>query len=154
MLQIFKQETSLDQLAGRLHKTSAVAPETIADVISHACSRVGAHAPYARENLNRLITAGARIDAALALLALEAPQWKLRRLAFDDGEWLCSLSRQPQLPIELDDAIESHHENAAVAILLALVETRKAAALPESASAATPRIRPRPADALNCDNFA
>lgn len=129
MLQITKPEASLDQLAGRLHDATAVNSATVTDVISHGCSRVAAHAPYARENLNRLIAAGAWIDAALALLALEAPQWKLRRLACDDGEWLCSLSRQPQLPIELDDAVESRHEIAAIAILLALVETRKPVAL-------------------------
>jgi len=150
MLQIARPEAPLDQLAGRLHKSSAVTPGTIPDVISHACSRVAVHAPCARESLNRLIAAGAWLDAALALLALEAPQWKLRRLAFDDGEWFCSLSRQPQLPIELDDTIDSRHENAAIAILLALVETRKAAQ-PE---AATLRLQPLPATAVNCDNFA
>jgi hypothetical protein len=147
-----KQETALEQLAGRLHKASTVTPGTIPDVISHACTRIAVHAPYAKENFNRLIEAGAWHDAALALLALEAPQWKLRRLAFDDEEWFCSLSRQPQLPIELADAVESRHENAAIAILLALVETRKAAALPEPV--AVPRVQPRPAGAMNCDNFA
>jgi hypothetical protein len=153
MLHIPRQETPLDQLAERLHQAGAVSPGTIADVISHACSRIAAHAPYARENLKRLTAAGAWIDAALALLALEAPQWKLRRLALDNDEWFCSLSRHPQLPIELDDTVDSRHENAAIAILLALVETRKTAQ-PEFSRAAALRLQPPPANAMNCDNFA
>lgn len=153
MLHIPKQESSLDQLAERLHQACTGSPGTVADVISYACSRVAAHAPYARENLKRLTAAGAWIDAALALLALETPQWKLRRLALDDGEWFCSLSRHPQLPIELDDTVDSRHENAAVAILLALVETRKAMQ-PESRRATALRLKALPANAMNCDNFA
>jgi hypothetical protein len=152
MLHIPRQETSLDQLAERLHQACTGSPGTIADVISSAYGHAAIHAPYARENLKRLTAAGAWIDAALALLALEAPQWKLRRLAFDDGEWFCSLSQHPQLPIELDDTIDSRHENAAIAILLALVETRKAAQ-PESRRAAALRLQPLPTNALNCDNF-
>jgi hypothetical protein len=154
MLKMSRQEASIDQLAGRLRKAGAVAHGTITDVISHACTRLAAKAPYARERLDRLIAAGAWLDAVLALLALEAPQWKLRRLALDDGEWFCSLSRQPQIPIELDDAIESHHENAAVAILLALVEARKVAAPISSKCPAVSQRQPRSADAVNCDNFA
>ena len=121
-------------------------------MISHACRRVGSQAPYARDHLNRLIAAGAWIDAALELLNLEAPHWKLRRLALDDGEWLCTLSRQPQLPIELDDTVESHHQNAAIAILLALVETQRRTTPAERPLPAA--LERRPAAALICDNFA
>ena len=153
MLHIPRQETSLDQLAERLHQACTGSPGAIADVMSYACSHIAAHAPSARENLNRLTAAGAWIDAALALLTSEAPQWKLRRLAFDDGEWFCSLSRHPHLPIEIDDTVDSRHENAAIAILLALVETRKATQ-PESPRAMAVRLQPRPANAMNCDNFA
>jgi hypothetical protein len=153
MLHVPKQETSLVQLAARLHQACTSAPGTIDDVILHACNRVPAHSPHARENLKRLAAAGAWIDAALVLLTLEAPQWKLRCLAFDDGEWFCSLSRHPQLPIEHDDTIDSRHENAVVAILLALVETRKAGQL-DARRASALRPQPLPTNALNCDNFA
>ena len=30
----------------------------------------------------------------LRLLAFELPQWKLRRLMYEDGEWTCSLSKE------------------------------------------------------------
>lgn len=151
--EIARPDIALDQLTGRLHKALVVAPATITDVIAHACRRVGAHAPHARDRVNRLVAAGASIDAALALLELEAPQWKLRRLTCDDGEWFCSLSRQPQLPIEFDDMAEGRHENAALAILIALVETRKIAAPAEllAPAAGRPELSP---SVLNCDNFA
>jgi len=32
-------------------------------------------------------------DAALALIDLELPQWQVRRIAYDAGEWHCALSR-------------------------------------------------------------
>jgi hypothetical protein len=153
MLHIPGQQTSLDQLAKRLCQTRIGSLEATADVISHACSHLAAQTPYAKKNLKQLTAAGAWIDAALALLALEAPQWKLRRLTFNDGEWFCSLSRHPQLPIEIDDTIDSRHENAAIAILLALVETQKATQ-PESRKAPAVRLQPLPAAPMNCDNFA
>ena len=59
--------------------------------------------------LDRLIEAGAWADAAIALVRLELPNWSLRRLVYEDGEWLCSLSRQPNLPIFLDEPGEGSH---------------------------------------------
>src|SRR5215471_2467367 len=65
------------------------------DVIARACQRLRAHPASAKAKLDALIAAGAWIDAALALLELELPQWTLRRLVYDDGEWHCSLSKHP-----------------------------------------------------------
>src|SRR5262249_24994509 len=62
------------------------------------------------------------------LLKLELPQWMLRRLIYDDGEWHCSLSKHPALPVELDDSIEAVHEHPALALLSALVEARRISA--------------------------
>ena len=50
--------------------------------------------------IRRLVDDKAWTEAALALLELELPAWKLRRLAFEDGEWFCSLSTRPSCPIE------------------------------------------------------
>ena len=47
-----------------------------------------------------MIQSSSWIDVALALIEI-VPGWKLRRLAYDDGEWHCSLSKQPNLPVEL-----------------------------------------------------
>src|SRR5690348_5787668 len=43
--------------------------------------------------LAQLIESRAWTDAALALIDLELPFWQVRRLAYDDGEWYCALSR-------------------------------------------------------------
>ena len=75
-----------------------------------------------RERVERLLAAGAATDAALMLIALELPGWQLRRLVYEDGEWLCSLSRQPYVPYDLDDTADAHHEIAAQAIAAAFLE--------------------------------
>ncbi len=67
--------------------------------------------------LDRLVEAGAWTDAALTLIAIELPAWRLRRLAFDEGEWHCALSTQRDMPDWLDDAVETHHPDMATAIL-------------------------------------
>jgi len=79
--------------------------------------------PVAR--VRQLIACCAWNDAALALLALKLPQWQLRRLVYDDGEWHCALSRHRDMPEWLDDAIEVHHANMALAILGAVVEAAR-----------------------------
>jgi hypothetical protein len=104
--------------------------------------------------LSRLLAAEAWLDAAVALLALEAPAWKLRRLLYEDGEWFCSLTQQPYLPIELADAIECHHENTALAILMALVETRRIASAPEALPHEAPSLQSQPGVFMCCENFS
>ena len=55
----------------------------------------------------------------------------MRRLAYDNGEWYCALSRERELPDWLDQSIEAHHADLALAILSAFVEARRVSA-PES----------------------
>lgn len=81
--------------------------------------------------LAQLIRSGAWTDAALVLIALERPLWQVRRLAYDDGEWHCALSRERELPDWLDQSIEARHTDLALAILSALVEARRLS-VPES----------------------
>ncbi|TYO65747.1 hypothetical protein FXV83_15130 [Bradyrhizobium hipponense] len=80
--------------------------------------------------------------------------WRLRRLVYDGGEWLCSLSRHPDVPIEFDEPAEGRHETRAVAILLSLVEAKRllAATAPVSVPS-VPQVRPVAADPFCCDNF-
>ena len=75
----------------------------MADVIARAYVRAQDQQPTAQERVIRLVEFGACADAALALLELELPQWKLRRLIYEDGEWHCSLSKHVDLPVEVDD---------------------------------------------------
>src|SRR5262245_18228664 len=114
-----------DRLADDLSVAAAATPALMSEVVSQTCVRVHAQGSAAKARLKRLIEAGAWTDAALALLELELPQWTVRRLACEDGEWLCTLSRQPDLPIELDDVIESSHSCLPLAMLAAFVQARR-----------------------------
>ena len=86
---------------------------------------------------------------------MELPQWKLRRLIHEDGEWHCSLSRHIALPAELDDMAEGHHETLPLAILSAFVEARRhGLAGDEGTPKSVPQVRSIRGYAICCDNFA
>jgi hypothetical protein len=78
--------------------------------------------------IERLIQSGAWTDVALALIDLELPQWQLRRIAYDEGEWHCALSRERELPDWLDQSVEARHADLALAILSAFVEAERISA--------------------------
>src|SRR5882724_7629967 len=79
-------------------------------------------------SIERLIHAGAWTDTALALIELELPQWKVRRIAYDEGEWHCALSRQRELPEWLDQSIETHHADLPLAILSGFIDAQRISA--------------------------
>jgi hypothetical protein len=87
--------------------------------------------------VERLIAAQAWTDAALALLELELPQWRVRRLVYDDDEWHCALSRHRAMPDWLDQTVETHDTDLAQAILGALAEARRISAPMRRASVPT-----------------
>jgi hypothetical protein len=149
-----RHEDRLGGLEDRLRRAHALTPDLMSDVVAQMCTRFAAHGPAARANVNRLIECGAWTDATLALLALELPQWKLRRLICDDGEWLCSLSNQPRLPLGLDEVAEASHEILSLAILIAFVQARHIALESTVRSTAVPQVRPADGYAVCCDNFA
>jgi hypothetical protein len=135
--------------------TSAPASISIADYLAAHCQTTGTNdVPDRVERILQLAATGAWTDATLALLELEEPQWKLRRLVREDGEWFCSLSRRPDLPIELDDTAEAHNELLPLAILDALAEAREKNAIawgtrrPVASNAAS-----QSAVTPACDNF-
>jgi hypothetical protein len=70
--------------------------------------------------LTRLVDGAAWTDAALELLAIAAPRWRVKRIVPLDGEWLCTLSMFPVLPDELDDGVEATHVSLPIALLLCL----------------------------------
>jgi hypothetical protein len=139
----------------QLRDANAVTAELIAEVIGETCRRfpsVGQTEKTARIEL--FIQTGAWTDAALALIDLELPQWQVRRIAYDDGEWYCALSRERELPDWLDRSIEAGHADLALAILSAFVDAQRIAA--PSSRTSVPTV-PRNASALYepicCDNF-
>jgi hypothetical protein len=134
----------------------AVTAELLSEVIGETCRRfpsVGQTGKTTR--IERLIQSGAWTDAALALIDLELPQWKVRRIAYDGGEWYCALSRERELPDWLDRSIETRHADLALAILSAFVEAHRVSA---SSSRTSVPIVPRDVNLLYepvcCDNFA
>jgi hypothetical protein len=156
MLSDPKHEDRLDRLTEQLRLAPALTPDLIGIVIADACIRLPVlHKAGKTARLNQLIEAGAWSDATLALIELELPAWKLRRLIYEDGEWFCSLSKQPNLPVEFDDTADARHEVLPLAILSAFVEARRPATIMrEIGSSAVPKIRPTSGIVICCDNFA
>jgi hypothetical protein len=106
-----------------------------------------------RAPLSRLVEQGAWIDASLTLLEFDPPPWKLRRLLREDGEWFCSLSKCPSVPLELDDTADAHHEDAALAILSAFLEAERKA-MTDSYEGERGGVGARKGPLLGCENFA
>jgi len=114
------------ELGDRLRATHAVTAELMSEVIGEACRRfpsMGQTVKTAR--IEQLISNKAWTDAALALIELELPLWQVRRIAYDEGEWYCALSRERELPDWLDRSIEARHVDLPLAILGAFVEAQR-----------------------------
>jgi hypothetical protein len=109
----------------------------------------------AKTRIARLVRAEAWTEASLALIEITQPAWKLRRLVCEGGQWLCSLSRQPNLPLAYDNVAESWHEKLPLAVLGALDEAARrgrcsgASELPKGSNGAPPSGTP-----MCCDNFS
>jgi len=117
------------ELDHRLRDAHAVTSKLIAEAIGEACRRFpSAGQTEKTERIERLIQTGAWTDTALALIELELPLWQVRRIAYDDGEWYCALSRERELPDWLDRSIEAHHADLALAILSAFVDAQRISA--------------------------
>ena len=73
-------EQHLGMLEAQLRRAQALTPELMFEVIAQTCVRFSPHARRQRKlGIDRLMKSGAWTDAALALVELELPQWKLRR---------------------------------------------------------------------------
>ncbi len=141
------------ELNDRLRDAPAATAGLMSEVISQTCRRfpsMGQTEKTAR--IEHLIGSEAWTDAALALIDLELPQWQVRRIAYDEGEWHCALSRQRELPEWLDQSIETHHSDLALAILSAFVEVQRVTA--PSSRTSVPTVARELCEPLLTDNFA
>ena len=149
----------LVELHDELRRAQAVTPDLMAKVVAGACTRLTLPSCAAKAaKIDRLIDLEAWTEAALAVVELELPQWRLRRLVCEEGAWLCSLSKQWNLPAWLDDSAEARHESLPLAILGALIEARRCGE-PSSVRVTSsvpqcPVESSAPAEIVCCDNFA
>ena len=143
------------ELDDRLRDARAVTSELVAEVIGETCRRFPSIEQTEKTvRIERLIQTAAWTDAALALIDLELPLWQVRRIAYDEGEWHCALSRQRELPDWLDQSIEARHEDLALAILSAFVDAQRIASPQSSTSVpAVPRNANPLYEPVCCDNF-
>ena len=155
-MSILLEQAVPTSLSDRLRDAYGVTAEFLSDIISETCRRFPSTEGSAKAaRVERLIQSQAWTDAALALIDLELPQWQIRRLAYDDGEWYCSLSRQRELPDWLDQSIETRHADLALAILSAFVEARRVSAPSSRPSVpSTPRRADTLYEPICSDNFA
>lgn len=154
MLLIPRHGEELERLAYKIKLAEAPGCGLI-DEVAAACSRFGVLKRIGKfASFGAWCKSGAWLDATLALLSGALPNWSVRRIVKDDGSWICSLSRSPNLPIELDDCVEVTHESLPLAVLLALVEARQLgpSAVPARATPATSGGEER--HRMLCDNFA
>ena len=152
-------ESRLVVLQDQLRRAHVVTPDLMSKVVAGACSRIDTPSRAGKAaRIARLIESEAWTEAALALVELELPQWKLRRLVYEEGAWHCSLSKQWNLPVWLSDSAEARHESLPLAILSALIEANQCPDPPcGPATSAVPRCRNQsssPAEVMCCDNFA
>ncbi len=148
-------DKQLDTLQDQIGRAETVTPNLVSNVIADTSQRLPLLNRARKAHINQLIESGAWIDVGLALIENELPQWKLRRLIYDDGAWHCSLSLQPNLPAGLDETAEASHDLLALAILSAFLEAcQRHAAVRAVNSPIMPQARSASEYAVCCDNFA
>jgi hypothetical protein len=143
-------------LGNRLRKAQGMTRPLMLEIIDKACRRYPSLGQSERTaRLMQLIEAEAWTDAALALMELELPLWHVRRIAYDEGEWHCALSRERELPDWLDAAVEGCHGDLAVALLSAFAEVQARAV--EAPRPSVPNVRPARdplVEPASCENFS
>jgi hypothetical protein len=154
-MSILLEHRTTTDLGDRLRDACCVTVEFLADIAA-ACRRFPSYTHGAKTaRIEQLIQSHAWIDAALALIDLELPQWRIRRIAYDEGEWYCALSRQRELPDWLDQSVEARHADLALAMLSAFVEARRISTPSSRTSVPPVPQEATPAYEAACsDNFA
>ena len=128
-------------LSDRIRDATAVTPKLMSDLVAGVCRRFPSFGPPEKiARIGELIQLRAWTDASLALVDLELPFWQVRRIAYDEGEWYCALSRERELPDWLDRSVEAWHADLALAILCAFIEARRISA--PSAQTSVPTVVP------------
>src|ERR1700759_282010 len=106
MLRIITRR-DLGGLSEHLREAGEADANLMTEVTGTACRRYPSLSQGEKTaRVDQFIRSGAWTDAALALIDLELPLWQIRRVAYDDGEWHCALSRQRELPDWLGHTVQ------------------------------------------------
>jgi hypothetical protein len=146
----------LAKLAEQVSDADEATPELFSEIVVATARRLWTPGEAANAvQLHDLIEAGALTQAALRLMEIELPLWKLRRIAYDEGEWHCAMSRQRELPEWLDQAVEARHASLTLAILCAYIETVGQIEISRAPSRpSVPQTSAQQYEPLYCENFA
>jgi hypothetical protein len=156
MLLYSQRSEQLATLAAQVSAASKATTQMFSEIVAATARQLLAPGEAANAvQLHDLIEAGALTQAALRLVELELPPWKLRRIAYDEGEWHCALSRQRELPEWLDQAVEARHSSLTLAILSAYIEAAGQIELSrEPSRPSVPQTRAEQYQPLYCENLA
>ena len=156
MLPIPEQSDTPTQLLQRIRAAGMPNHSLVARILADACPRATSlRRRKQADALESALAAGAWTDVALALITLELPGWIMRRMMWDDGVWLCALSRTPTLPIELDDIAETSHAALPLAMIAALLEAKRmSVATASNRPGSVPAVHAAHGHSICCDNFA
>lgn len=146
----------LATIAARVSEASQATDDLMSAVMKEAYTESANVSEHIPAQIEKLISARAWTDVGLALISNRLPKWKLRRVVYDEGQWHCALSLQPELPEWLDQAIETSHPDLPLAILKGCVEALSQSPSPSGATRVptVPRVRPMHDEMICCDNFA
>jgi hypothetical protein len=130
MLAIFGERISSNRSRDHIVETSTAYDEILRGARAYQPKGSDARARRAAA----LLAAGAWTDAAIALLESEKGAWHLTSLQRDGADWVCTLSRFPRLPRELDEVVYGRDPLLPLAILDAVVEScrRDTATIPSA----------------------
>lgn len=149
------QTVLLDRLEEAVRLASRPTRGLVSKIVAGACSRIPVLSRAGKAaGIDGLVESDAFTDAALSLIALELPDWSLRRLMREDGQWHCSLSRRPNIPIALDETADATHEVLPLAVLLAFLQARRLAMPMARSVPAVPLADAASAGLICCENFA
>ncbi len=156
MAPIPNREHRLDLLTDELRLAPAPNPNLFIKVIMDACVRLPVlYMAGTAVRIEQLVRAGAWSDAAFAMIEYELPAWKLRRLVYQEGEWLCSLSKELNVPEQIDETADGIHDVMPLAILSAFIEARRLTDASWTIGSLTAQSLPLPSDdVVCCENFA
>jgi hypothetical protein len=153
------RESRLSDLQDQLRRAQVVTADLMSKVVAGACTRIAMPSCAGEAaRIDRLIASEAWTEAALALVELQLPQWRLHRLVYEENTWVSSLSQQCDPRVWLSDCAETRHQSLPLAILGALIEAQQCSAPSSSQTASSvPQCGAKsslPLEIMCCDNFA